>query len=468
MDIAIIKKMIKNLITEHTNSVSLMNKADKYYRNQTDILYAEKDNKDSKGNPLRNADNRIPSNFHSLLVDQKVSYMFTYPPQFDLGTKESNKALEDKLGDGYAKLCKDLAIAASNFSVGWLHLWQEEGKLQFALVDSRQIVPIYSESLNKKLIAVLRVYPQYDDNGERITVYEYWTDTECYAYSVSDGRDIDEGLLEFNKFKVINIDTNTQVETNIYKHNITCDGVGVVPFIEFYNNSTKTSDLDKIKKLIDCYDKVYSGFMNDLEDIQEIIFILTNYGGTDLGQFLKELKKYKTISIEDDGVGNSNTGLQTLNIDIPVEARKEMLTTTRKAIFEHGQGVDPDPQRFGDASGEALKYLYSLLELKAGLMETEFKLSLGRFVRIICSCYGIPVNKIIQTWTRNCIKNDAELAGIAKNSVGVISNATIIKNHPWVESAEEEEKQIEEEQQKLHEKEDPFYPPLNDGDVVEE
>ncbi len=31
------------------------------------------------------------------------------------------------------------------------------------------------------------------------------------------------------------------------------------------------SDLENTKPLIDCYDKVYSGFMDDLEDIQELI-----------------------------------------------------------------------------------------------------------------------------------------------------------------------------------------------------
>nr|WP_308743167.1 phage portal protein [uncultured Anaerocolumna sp.] len=32
--------------------------------------------KDETESPLRNADNRIPRNFHGLLVNQKASYMF--------------------------------------------------------------------------------------------------------------------------------------------------------------------------------------------------------------------------------------------------------------------------------------------------------------------------------------------------------------------------------------------------------
>ncbi len=80
---------------------------------------------------------------------------------------------------------------------------------------------------------------------------------------------------------------------NEYRHNF-----GTVPFIPFRNNQLATSDLFRIKKLIDAYDKTISGFMNDLEDIQEVILILTNYGGEDLNEFLKNLKYYKTISVD--------------------------------------------------------------------------------------------------------------------------------------------------------------------------
>ena len=65
-----------------------------------------------------------------------------------------------------------------------------------------------------------------------------------------------------------------------------------------------------------------------------------------------------------------------MTIDIPVEAREKMLQMTRKSIFEQGKGIDPDPQNFGNSSGTALKYLYSLLELKAGMAEMEFRVGL--------------------------------------------------------------------------------------------
>ena len=212
-----------------------------------------------------------------------------------------------------------------------------------------------------------------------------------------------------------------------------------MPFFPFFNNNIDTDDLKNIKPLIDTYCKVFSGFVNDLEDIQEVIFVLTNYGGADLGQFLRDLKDYKAIQIESDGDGD-HSGVSTLTIELPVDAREKLLEITRKCIFEQGMGIDPDPQNFGNSSGVALQFLYSLLEQKAGLQETEFKLGFGRFIRCICRLNNIQIkdDTIVQTWTRTSVKNDQELSQIATQSKGVISDETIVAHHPWVEDPEKE------------------------------
>ena len=453
MEIEVIKKLIKKHTIYHTNIVWKALKAESYYRNKNDILiYDRKKNYDSD-NPLRNADNRISSNFHGLLVNQKASYMFTAPPLFDVGNKESNKRITDILGDNYAKACKDLCINAANSGIAWLHYWLNDDKqLEYGVVDSKQIIPIWSSSLNKKLLGILRVYNDTDDNGVTYDIYEYWNDITCQAFRKKSDLTIDEGLEIYTMFSNFIVDSNANQQSNEFKH-----GFGRVPFIPFGNNNLMTSDLDNVKPLIDVYDKVFSGFVNDLEDIQEIIFILTNYEGEDSREFLSQLKKYKTVKVNDSGAGD-RSGLQTLTIDIPVEAREKLLTITRKAIFEQGQGVDPQQQDFGNASGVALKFLYSLLELKAGLTETEFKLGFGEFIRAICKYLNVECKSIIQTWTRTAITNDSELADICTSSVGLLSNMTLYKNHPFVEDAD---KEVEQKKKEDEEKEQVYPPNFN-------
>lgn len=415
--------------------------AERYFRNMNDITRKKSpNNKGTTGSgdsPLRNADNRIPFNWHGFLVNQKASYMFTYPPAFDVGDKNVNEKITTILGDYYPKEAKTLCKDASNCGISWLHVWiDENNNFQYAHVDPKQIRPIYSSDLKQTLIAVLRVYDKMDDLGKEYTVYEYWTDKEVTAYRNDKGLSVITNLQEFTMFNQTDVDSGAETQVNSIPHNF-----GEVPFIEFLNNDIKTSDLENVKALIDTYDKIFSGFVNDVEDIQEVIFVLTNYGGTDLDEFLKSLKRYKTVDMQNSG-SDDKSGLSTITIDIPVEARNILLEMTEKKIYVQGQGLDPNPEKFGDASGVALKYLYTLLELKAGLAETEFRTGFGKLVRMICKYLNYVPEKVGQTWTRNIIQNDLENAQIASQSKGIISDKSIYKNHTWVDDAEAEMEEI--------------------------
>ena len=313
-----------------------------------------------------------------------------------------------------------LCIEASNCTVGWLHVWRDKkGAWKYAIVPAEQVIPVWSDSLEKELRGVFRSYQNIDEEtGDVYIIYEYWNETECAAYRLKAGDELDQ-LLPYQMFLV---DPALCEYSDTYPHS-----VGEVPFFPFFNNNIDTDDLKNIKPLIDTYCKVFSGFVNDLEDIQEVIFVLTNYGGADLGQFLRDLKDYKAIQIESDGDGD-HSGVSTLTIELPVEAREKLLEITRKCIFEQGMGIDPDPQNFGNSSGVALQFLYSLLEQKAGLQETEFRMGFGRFIRCVCRLNGISIkdDTIVQTWTRTSVQNDQELSQIATQSKGIVSDETIV------------------------------------------
>ena len=284
----------------------------------------------------------------------------------------------------------------------------------------------------------MRVYADINDEGENITVYEYWNDKEVQAFSMRTGDDY-ETLSPYTAFTMIDT-SGVTLNVDTIPHQME-----KVPFIAFANNARHTTDLKRIKELIDVYDKTYSGFLNDLEDVQEVIYVLTNYGGENLAEFLDGMKKYKAIQMDSTGP-DDRSGISTLTIDIPIEARKELLDITRKAIFDMGQGVDPQQQGLDGTSGEAMKFLYTLLELKAGMMETEFQLGFNELIRAICSAHGSSDVTITQTWTRTSVKNDGDLVDMCSKSMGVVSKRTILAHHPFVEDVNEEMKQIETEE----------------------
>ncbi|KPI46592.1 phage portal protein [Clostridioides difficile] len=407
--------------------------AKSYYYNENDILKKGVVVQNRDENPLRNADNRISHNFHEILVDEKASYMFTYPVLFDIdNNKELNEKVTDVLGNEFTRKAKNLAIEASNCGTAWLHYWIDEEysgeqvinqTFKYGVVNTEEIIPIYQNGIERELEAVIRYYVQLEDVERQIqkqpyTYVEFWTDKVL------------------NKYKFFGVSCcGSQIEHITVQHRFNS-----VPFIEFANNIKKQSDLSKYKSVLDLYDKIMSGFANDLEDIQQIIYILENYGGEDTAQFLNELKRYKAIKTETDSEGDSG-GLKTMQIEIPTEARRITLEILKKQIYESGQGLQQDTESFGNASGVALKFFYRKLELKSGLLETEFRTSFDKLVKAILYFLGVTdYKKIQQTYTRNMMSNDLEDADIATKSVGIIPTKIILRHHPWIDDPEEAER----------------------------
>lgn len=419
---------IKKKIQNHSAKKDFILKAKEYYKNNTDIsITGVNTSSKVEKDPLRTADNRIGHNFHELLVDEKVSYMFTYPVQIDIDNNPKlNDEVKDTLGDDYLRKIKNLGIEASNCGTAWLHYWiDKDNKFKYAKVDTEQIIPCYSNGLERTLESIIRYYSCYEevetsDDDVLFTYIEYWNDKGFTRYKFRDGI------------------TGALIDSEEVAHTLED-----VPFIEFANNEKKQSDLCKYKHLIDLYDRVMSGFANDLEDIQQVIYILENYGGENLGEFLGDLKRYKAIKTE---TGDGGGGVKTLQIEIPVEARVKMLEILKKQIYESGQGLQQDSESYGNASGVALSFFYRELEIKAGLLETEFTSSIATLVKVILKHLNVDAyKKIEQTYTRNMIRNDVEGSQIAQNSVGVIPTKVVLKNHPWVDDVEEAMQLLEEE-----------------------
>lgn len=438
MDINKIKRIIQSDY-ERRRQIAIEKK---YYEN--DNLIKLKGILPTDTDPLRNADNRVSHNFHQLITDEKVAYMFTNPVLFDVSDKNINKQIIETLGDDFKSESAYLCTNATNNKVAWLHYWIETEELdkntnkstfEYATVETEQCIPVFDGRLKKKLIGFYRYYEIVEEdercNIKSYVIFEFWDNKHCEKYKFK-GNLSGTGL------------TYMPESYEEFEHEL-----GEVPFIEFKNNRNMISDLKKYKDLIDIYDKVMSGYANDLEDIQQLIYILENYGGEDLKEFLGELKRYKTVKTETGADGRTNGGLKTLSIEIPVEARNSILEILKKQIYESGQALQQDTENFGNASGVALKFFYRKLELKAGLTQIEFEKGFNKLIRVIMKFLNISdwkTKTITQTWTRNMISNDLENAQIANISKGTISDETIIKNHPWVEDPEEEMKKIQLEQ----------------------
>lgn len=440
MDVKALKELLKNTSTQHKRFSDRYEKSIKYYNNENDITLRTNGKsivkEDGKKDPLRRADNRVSNNLHQLLVDQEAGYVATVAPQIDVDSDTDNQRIRDVLGDQFALVINKEVIDAANAGVGWLHYWiDEDNNFRYGIVTPSQIIPVYDTTLDNKLLGVLRSYKQLDtDVGKYFTVHEYWNDKEAQFFKTQAS---DQTVIEpFNK--IVSYDTTAGYETgksNTYIHNL-----GRVPFIPFPKNIYQKPDLFKYKGLIDAYDHIYNGFLNDVSDVQQVILVLNNYGGTDLKEFMDTLRDYKAIKFNNAGNGDKS-GVEKLTIDIPVEARKTLLDLTRENIFTEGQGIDPNKFETTNASGTAIKMLYSNLELKAANTQAYFTNSINDLIRAIMRYLNLKDpegRKITQTWKRTRVEDDLAKAQTVATVANYTSKEAIARSNPIVDDWQQE------------------------------
>lgn len=453
-------EILKDLIDSDSKSdvKARMAKGVAYYGNDPDIL--EEDFRKYKVDEVTYTDytksNRhITNNFQKLLVDQKASYIIGNPVVIDFQDKDVSD--EDKataisdvdsiLGEVFEDTVVDWITGASNKAWEFVHIFiDDKGLFKYEIVPSEQIIPIYDTNHEKQINQIIRYYEvtHIDKvSKQRSTRYaaEWWTPFDVTYYLQND-----KGDYELN----VNYDPNPAPHFLTYntsnQDNKQGLGWGKVPFILLSNNSKQTTDLEPIKRYIDAYDSVTSGFLNDISDIQTAIWVLKGYEGTGLLEFMQNLIKFKAIKLDAD----EHAGATPERIEIPVEARKVMLMLLDDKIYSIGQGVDLN-KLVTNTSGIALKILFTGLDMKANTLIRKLKKAFEELVWFVCEYinrteqqdydykdFGFIINK-------STIYNIAELCDNVVKMSPFMSKQTAVANNPFVEDAKAEIEQMDKE-----------------------
>lgn len=398
-----------------------------YYVNNTDILSAQKTYFDENGaevtDPTR-ANNKVTHSFYPLLVKQKVGYLLGKPINFACEDKNVNDYLKSILGAKWDMTAQELLKNASNKGDEWLYCYIDRaGEFTYTVCPTEQIIPLYDNAFKTNLDGVIRYYNTTNLQGDIVKHWEFWTREKVMYFT----------------------DTELVAESAHFLINGKGYSFGELPFIQFRNNAEMTTDLSLVKDLIDNYDKVVSGLANDLDDIQDSILILKGYQGTDPAEFNKNLKFFKLIKVDDTG------DVTKLEIKIPVDAKDSHLKRLEDDIYRLGMGVDVSAEKLGNSSGVALKFIYSLLDLKSDMSEAQFRQGIEHFLKVISNwygtIYGTPFERdtVKVTFNRSFIVNTKEQIVNCVNSVGLISAETMLANHPFVQDVDYEKERIENE-----------------------
>lgn len=408
------------------------------------------------GEPQRVVDPARPNNkrahgFMHEQVEDKINYLLAKPYTLTCdGHEEYLDQVQKLLGRHFQdKRFMKLGVDASNGGIGWLHVYiDEKGDLKTVTIKPGQIIPLWNDSDHEDLWGLIWFYDVSVIEGlERkiVTKVQFWKPDGVAYYETEGGA---EYRLDVEKY----FDEEDQAGDFIGHFRI--DGKpavwGKVPFIPFKNNDYELPDLQFIKTLIDGYDKSRSDVANMFDDVKSTVYALKGYGGQDLSQFMKELNYYRAISLDDDGEAS------TLNANTDVTSIKEDFDTLRKDIYDFGMAVDKNSDRFGNSpSGIALKFIYSGLDLKCNRMENAFRLGfemLMWFVNefmLIKHMGGNHEYEVSIMFNRDIAINESQAILDCQNSKGVISDETIILNHPWTTDVEVELDRMKEKQMEL-------------------
>jgi SPP1 family phage portal protein len=445
---------LQKIIDEYDTSD--MRKGVEYYFNDNDINRRAKtyykdgvkvtDNEGIKPN------NRIPHNWHKLLVDQKTQYLVGKPITFSSDNATLAELVTDLANEDFDDTMNELVKNASNKGKEWLHPYiDDNGKFQYVIMPAETIIPIYDGTLARNLKYVIHHYTTVDEDGNNVEKAEIYDSTQIYYYIKQDNG----WIMDFSE------------EENPASHfylNDTGYGWDRVPFVCFKNNEECINDLTFYKALIDEYDKRVSDLSNTFEDAQELIYILKGYEGQSLSEFMENLRFYRAVNVDSEG------GMDTKAVDVPIDSSDKHLNRLEESIYTFGQGVNTRTDNFGNSpSGVALKFLYSLLDLKANHTERKFRKALSEFFWFFTEYLSISgqgtydPDDIKMTFNRTMITNDAEKVTMAKDSVGIISKKTIVAHHPWVDDVDAEEEQIKKEQDEYAAN----LPPLNNDQTAQ-
>jgi SPP1 family phage portal protein len=379
------------------------------------------------------ANNKLVHAFVRKLVDQKAGYLFGKPLSIQTENDTYQDLLNDIFNKSFMRLLKNLGKEAVNKGKAWLHVYYDEnGQLRFKKIPSEEIIPLWRDAAHTELDAIIRVYEVEAYEGTKkkiITKVEFWDTSGVRKYELNDGGLIpDVELGEFSShFTVLQGDQEQGFNWER------------VPFICFKYNDEEIPLVKFIKSLVDDYDAKKSDNANNLEDLPESIYVIKNYDGTDLGEFRRNLSVFRAVKVTNEG------GVDTINLEIAVEAFKTHMEMMRKDIYEFGRGVDTQSEKFGNSpSGIALKFLYADLDMDANIIETEFQASLEQLLwfvnqHLANSGAGDFSNETVEfIFNRDILINETDTITNAKNSIGIISDETIVANHPWVTDVQEE------------------------------
>lgn len=425
------EKYLEYLINQFMSSTKRLDMltGERYYRGVHDILFAKRE-VIGEGGRLQEVDNfpnnkRIDNQYEKL-VDQKVNYLLGKPITFQTENEEYQKYLSQIFNSEFLRIIKNLGEDSLNNGIAWLYPhYDNNGDFLFRIFEPSEILPIWRDDAHTILDFVIRVFTVQEWTGSRLEDVEK---VEVYGINGIEKYGYRWGSLKYEGHE--NYFSVGEEEFNWDK----------IPLIPFKFNNIEKPLIKRVKSLQDGLNKIISTFENNLdEDPRRTILILKNYDGQNLGEFRKNLATFGAVKVRDDG------GVETLTVEVNHENYTAILKIFKDAIIENGRGFNAKDERMSNNPNEMnIQSMYSDIELDAIGMETEYQSSFEKLLYFInLHLFNVGAGNFIDEkveiiFNKDILINETQTIDNCTKSIGILSEETILSQHPWVKDVKAE------------------------------
>lgn len=302
-----------------------------------------------------------------------------------------------------------------------LMYFDTEGQTRFRLINPLQCFGIYDDSLTGDLMYFVRIYKASDWDDSDIHFVDVYSDYDITHYKMSGNNGYLEYISEERHYF-------NQCPANIF----------ILP--------GEKSIFDCIMSLQDAVNNLVSSEIDDYDAFCDAY--LTLVGVDAETDDIAEMKQNRVLILPE---GASAAWLTKNANDTQIE---NIIKRLHDSIYRIAQCPDFSSETFvgGVSSGIAIRYRLTGMETKAAKIEGEMKKALQRRIELICGVaslkLGEEVYRDIQiTFSRNIPVDDTSIINMVNSLHGVVSDATLISQLPFVQDVNAELEAVQKQKQ---------------------
>ena len=180
--------------------------------------------------------------------------------------------------------------------------------------------------------------------------------------------------------------------------------------------------------MIDAYDMIASGLINNTDEANFIYWVLTNCDGMndeDDNRFLaRMIKNHIAHANGDDGAK-----VEAHTVETPVDAHKLSLEELRNLLFTNFMAVDVQKISAGNTTATEIRAAYEPLNTKTDLFEG----CVTEFIEGILELAGIDD---VPTYKRAQVVNESEVTEMVLSAASYLDERTVLEKLPWISADE--------------------------------